>query len=286
MQVLPFRTLPAGTAIGLAGLTVASLERSATFYEGTLGMDRLDGSAGTVLYGVAGAPLLELVERPGAQPKPAGATGLFHVAILLPSRRDLGRLLRRILAVDYPIDGAADHLVSEAVYLADPDGNGLELYCDRPPGSWRWEDNQVRMASNPFDFEGILGEGESGPVWSGIARETRIGHVHLQVGDVDEARRFYVDTIGFDLTARWPGAVFASADGYHHHLGLNSWRSKGGPRPPANAAGLRYFTIELPDDDARRALASRLEEAGVAVVHEGGALLFGDPWGNGIVVRG
>jgi catechol 2,3-dioxygenase len=277
--------LPAGTRLGVVGLTVADLDRSLQFYREGLGLEALDRSEGRALLGSATSPLIEIVERPGARPKPPGATGLFHVALLLPTRRDLGRLFHHLLSLDYPIDGAADHLVSEALYLTDPDGNGIELYRDRPRTDWRWENGMVRMASDPFDARGVLSEAAHGPAWEGIAPETRLGHVHLQVGDVAQAQHFYVDVIGFGLMATWSEARFVAAGGYHHHLGLNSWRSRNGPPPPSGSAGLRYFTLHVPDAAARAALAGRLAAAGLPLTEQGASFVTADPWGNQIVVE-
>lgn len=278
-------TLPPDTGLGQIALTVADLNRSVAFYREVLGFAICERSDDAAVLGAGATPLVALVELPGARPKPAGATGLFHFALLLPSRRDLGRILSHLLSIDYPLDGAADHLVSEAIYLADPDGNGIELYRDRPATTWRRDNGAVRMASEPLDIRGILAEAQSEAVWDGIPTMTRMGHVHLQVGDVERARAFYVDVLGFELMARMPGAVFVAAGGYHHHVGLNNWRSRNGPPPPPGSAGLRWFTVQVPSAEAREAVAARLVAAGATVDRHDCAIQTADPWGHGIVIR-
>jgi catechol 2,3-dioxygenase len=232
-------------------------------------------------------PLLYVTELPGAQPQPAGTTGLYHFAILVPSRADLGCSLRRLLERDYPLTGASDHLVSEALYLDDPDGNGIEIYRDRPRDEWPMQGSQVRMANARLDAEGILAEAErEGRAWDGLSPRTRIGHIHLHVGDLRTAEEFYVHVLGFDVMQRWTGAgaLFVSAGGYHHHVGLNTWAGVGAPPPPPDTAGLRLYTIQLPDDAARAEVVARLRAAGVAVSQQDGGLSLCDPWGNGILL--
>lgn len=273
-----------GTEIGWTALTVADLQRSLDFYTGVLGFQQLDRQAHSATLGADSQPLLLLVEQPGAQPRPPHATGLYHVAILLPSRTDLGHMLGRILR-DYKLDGYADHLVSEALYLSDPDGNGLEIYRDRPRSEWRWQGSQVVMASDPIDLPELVRSAEqSGQPWQGLPAGTVIGHVHLQVADLAQASAFYHGLLGFDIVAQLPGALFVSAGGYHHHLGLNTWQSRGGPLPPANAAGLRLFTLSVPDQAAQAEIAERLRAAGVPVTTQADALVFNDPWRNTIVL--
>jgi len=279
-------TLPAATHMGPVALAVADLGRSLAFYTDVLGLAPLARDGDRAALGVGGRPLLILAERPGARPKPPRATGLYHFAVLMPTRRDLARSIRRLAETRYPLGGQADHLVSEAFYLDDPDGNGIELYRDRPRDEWpRAEGGGVRMASDPIDMDGFFAEleGDARP-WDGLAPGTTMGHVHLQVADVEAARRFYVETLGFEVQAEWHGALFVSAGGYHHHLGLNTWQSRNGPPAPPDAAGLRYYTIALPDAAAVSAVASRLEASGVASERRGDALILRDPWGNGILL--
>ena len=279
-------SIHAGTQIGQVALTVSDLRRSLRFYQDVLGfavIDHADGSAGLGVE--ASPPLLLLSEQPGAQPMPRRATGLYHFAILVPGRADLGRSLRRLLETRYPLDGASDHLVSEALYLADPDGNGIEIYRDRPRGDWPRIDGRIRMASDPLDLDAILAEAErEARPWAGLPAGTRIGHIHLQVADLGEAKDFYHGGLGFDLMAAMPGALFLSAGGYHHHLGLNTWQSRGASPPPAGTAGLRFFTISLPDEAEQARVIARLVSAGVPFEREAGAVTLHDPWRNRIVL--
>ncbi len=274
------------TRMGSVSLTVADLKRSLAFYEQLIGFRRLDERNDAVTLGSADQPLLRLVEQPGAKPQPEYSTGLYHVAILLPTRPDLARTIRHIAESGYPLQGAADHLVSEAFYLADPDGNGLEIYRDRPRSEWRWDGQTVRMASDPIDLDGMFAEIADEPrQWSGLPAQTQIGHVHLRVGDVRKAVDFYQGVLGFDLTAQMPSAVFLSAGGYHHHLGANSWQSRGAPPPPPDSAGLREFSVALPDTTELGRLEAQIRAAGVESAWENGKLTLHDPWRNRIVLE-
>ena len=271
------------TGIGLVTLRVANLERSLRFYEGILGFRSIERSDGTAILGAEnGQPLLELKEVPGASPQPMRSTGLYHVAILLPSRADLGYMLMRLARAGLEI-GQADHLVSEALYLSDPDGNGLEIYRDRPRESWQWSSGQVRMATDPLDLYGLMEEGRRDAVaWEVIPAGTRIGHMHLRVGDIPQAEHFYHTILGFDIIARMPSALFLSAGGYHHHIGLNTWQSRGARPAPQDTAGLQTFVIALPDQAALAEVRARLEAHGVPIEEQGEDVLVADPWNNQI----
>lgn len=243
--------LPANTAIGMVSLIVSDLQRSLRFYEDVLSLQVLARTPVTArLAADDHTTLIELVELQGARPKPPRTTGLYHFAILLPTRWDLACVLRRLVQVDWPIQGASDHLVSEALYLADADGNGIEIYRDRSPESWPWRNGQIQMATDPLNVESLLGElDRDRRSWPGLPATTCIGHVHLHVADLPESERFYCDLLGFDVVQRsYPGALFVSAGGYHHHVGLNVWAGRGAPPPPADAVGLRLFAMELPRD--------------------------------------
>jgi catechol 2,3-dioxygenase len=275
------------TEVGLIELSVAELERSLTFYTTALGFELLDRAGGTATLGAAGIPLLALTERPGVRPWPTdGVTGLYHFAILLPSRPDLGRWLRHWLQLGLPLPGQGDHLVSEALYLRDPDGHGIEVYRDRPRAEWQWSNGQVRMATDPVDIGGLQQDAErSGLAWTGLPAGTRLGHIHLQVGEIAAAAAFYHGILGFDIVAQMPSALFISAGGYHHHLGLNIWHSRGAGPAPDTTARLRFFTIDLPSETARAAVIGRLEAAGIAHEPAAGAVLVRDPWQNAIVLQ-
>lgn len=273
--------LPPETHIGTVTLAVADLPRAVNFYTGVLGLTAHQQQAEGATLGAGDRPLLHLRALPGGQRQPPRTTGLFHAAILLPTRADLGRVLLNLARTQYPVSGFADHLVSEAIYLNDPDGNGLELYRDRPRESWRWDGTQVRMASDPLDLDSIMAEGgDPDAPFTGMPAGTTIGHVHLRVGDIPQAEAFYSGVLGFAVVARWPGALFISAGGYHHHLGLNTWNTQNAPRPPANAVGLRDYSLVLPDESAHAAVVERLSAAGIPHRPDAADLLVDDPWGN------
>nr|BBH95435.1 glyoxalase [Thermogemmatispora argillosa] len=285
--------LPATTHIGLVALTVANLERERYFYEEVLGFRLTGQREGRAWLGTAATqsetgeqaiprePLLLLIERTEAPRPPTWSTGLYHMAILVPSRPDLARSLAQLVASRYPLGGYADHLVSEALYLSDPEGNGIEIYRDRPRESWHWHNGQVAMATDPIDLRAMLAEGRSElerHPWEGLPAGTTIGHVHLRVADLRPAEHFYHQLLGFSITARLPGALFVAAGGYHHHLGLNIWESRGAPAPPEGSLGLRLFSIELPTQAAVEAVAHRLERERWPFERQGEILAVRDPW--------
>jgi catechol 2,3-dioxygenase len=234
--------LPADAHIGLVSLIVRDLDRSLSFYRDVLGLVELKPGQ----LGPAGGPVLvELHEQADAVAKPRRSAGLYHFAILVPSRAALGRSLRRLSEMRWPLSGAADHLVSEALYLDDPDGLGIEIYRDRPRDSWRVVDGEMAMATDPLDLQSLHDEPGAETPWRGLESGTVMGHVHLHVAHLDAAEALYCGQIGFEpMLRRYPGALFVAAGGYHHHLGLNTWAGVGAPPPPANAVGLRSFTIE------------------------------------------
>ncbi len=275
--------------MGAVSLVVSDLERSRRFYERALGLparERDDG--GLALAPPGGATLLQLYGDPSAAGLDRRAPGLFHVAILLPSRLDLAHALVRLAHARQPLDGASDHLVSEALYLSDPDGNGIEIYRDRPRAQWRYEGDTLRMATLPLDLRGVMDELEDdGPDQPAAPAGTVVGHVHLQVSDLAEAEGFYHGLLGFDVTVRgYPGALFVSAGGYHHHLGLNTWNSAGSPPPAPGSVGLRSYELALPDADELTRLLDRVRSAGVDTTPAGaGATGVRDPAGNLILLR-
>ncbi|MDQ3855683.1 MAG: VOC family protein [Chloroflexota bacterium] len=288
-QHSPRASIDPATQVGLVSLTVADLERSVGFYTEALGFEALEQDGAVAVLGTATSPLLLLVAHAGARPWPQGAysfTGLYHFAILLPTRAGLGRWLRHWLDLGYPLPGQGDHLVSEALYLSDPDGNGIEIYRDRPRGEWRWIGGQVQMATDPVDIRGLLTEAEAaGEPWTGLPEGTRIGHVHLQVGDIAQARDFYHEILGFDIVAQMPSALFVSAGGYHHHIGMNTWHSRGASPAPSGTAGLRCFTLELPSEEARADVIGRLDGHGIAYTREAGLTIVRDPSQNAILLQ-
>jgi catechol 2,3-dioxygenase len=266
--------------IGAVHLTISDLGRSVRFYESHVGFTLHRREERTAWLGAdAGADLLVLSQSDTA-PRVRGATGLYHIAILVPSRGDLARALRRLVATGTVMQGAADHGVSEALYLADPDGNGIEIYRDRPHAEWPYVDGQLGMGADPLDLDGLLADGE-GMNGAGLASGTVIGHVHLHVARLDEAERFYVALLGFDLMQRYgPSALFVSAGGYHHHIGLNTWVGVGAPPPPPGAIGLRHFDVQLPDAAAVAAVERRIGVAGIAVESTADGFMVRDPSRN------
>jgi catechol 2,3-dioxygenase len=274
------------THIGQVTLRVAQLQRSRAFYEGVLGFQVQQEESDALLLGSEdGSVLLRLQEVPETPPQSRRSAGLYHVAILLPSRSDLGRFLLRIAEAGIPI-GQGDHLVSEALYLSDPDENGLEIYRDRPRSEWEWKQSQVTMAVDPVDTGALLAEAhKSGRSWEVMPAGTSVGHIHLRVGNIAQAEDFYHAQLGFDITAKMPGALFVSAGGYHHHIGLNTWESRGAGQASHETAGLEEYQILVPDNSALEAIQQRLQARGTAYQLQDSTLLVSDPWGNQIRIR-
>jgi catechol 2,3-dioxygenase len=264
LPAIPRPTSAAPLEVARVALVVNDLAAVARFYEGALGLERLGSDGGTVRLGAGGRALLELRGDPAAPRAGRREAGLFHTAFLLPSRGALGAWLRHAADLGLPLQGASDHIVSEALYLSDPEGNGIEVYADRPRERWTAPDGTVRMSTDPLDAEGLLAAAAA--PWAGAPEGTVVGHVHLQVGDVAEAERFYAGALGLEVMARYPGAAFLATGGYHHHLGVNAWTSRGaGPRRP-EATGLAEVVLAA--------------EPGAAAP---GALA--DPWGTRVVVE-
>lgn len=260
------------TRLGWVHLTVGDLARSLSFYEGTLGLSPVWRGAGCVALGVhdeARRPraLVLLSHQPGARPKPPGCRGLYHFALLLPTRRDLAAAVARVVRSGWPIDGASDHWVSEAVYLSDPDGHGIELYADRPRDQWPRRGGHILMTTEPLDFDSLMAELIPGKEFGDVMPAgTRLGHIHLHVSRVERAERFYRDALGLELVSRFgPGARFFAAGGYHHHVGANTWAGIDAPPPPPDCVQLRHFSFVVPSADDVRAVARRLEQAGVGL---------------------
>lgn len=275
--------MPEATRLGRVRLQVADLARSLEFYTTVLGLEatRQGGGQAVLTAGGGREPLIELVELPGARPAPPhGRLGLFHFAILLPERRSLGRFARHLAESGQPA-GASDHLVSEAFYLHDPDGLGIEVYADRPRHSWRSQEGQLLMDTRPLDVRSLLAQAGD-ERWTGMPAGSTVGHVHLHVGDLDQAAAFYHHGLGFDLAVwSYPGALFLSAGGYHHHLGVNTWASGARPADEEDARLIEWELLVPTASDAKRA-ARGLGDAGHPVVHENGRWLTTDPWGVGL----
>jgi catechol 2,3-dioxygenase len=274
------------TTVGPVHVTVSELERSLGFYRQALGLDVIGGAEnGRASLGTGGHELLVLVEEAGARPS-HGHTGLFHFALLLPERADLARWLAHARRERVPLAGLSDHYVSEAIYLSDPDGHGIEIYADRPREVWGGE-VAARMTTLPLDVASLFSELEDPATapFDGLPAGTRMGHVHLKVASIPEAVSFYRDVLGFALTAQLgEQAAFLAAGGYHHHLGANTWESAGASPPPPGSAALRHATIVLPDGAERDRVVERLVEGGHPPTLDGPDPRVADPSGNVLVL--
>jgi catechol 2,3-dioxygenase len=271
--------------MGAVHLTVADLARSLDYYRRAIGLDVLDDGDGRASLRAGDRELLVLVERPGAAPS-HGYTGLYHFALLVPERPALARWLAHAARDRVPLTGASDHDVSEALYLRDPDGHGIEIYCDRPRELWEGQ-VQTRLTTFPLDVENLLGElkDPASEPFGGLPDGTVMGHVHLKASSIPELVEFYRDVVGFGVTATLGlQAAFLAAGGYHHHLGANTWESAGAPSPPPDTAALRHYTIVLPDEREREEIVRRLADAGAKVDDTETGPLARDPSGNAFVL--
>lgn len=280
----PTYQLPEATRLGRVRLQVADPTRSLSFYEDILGLRTVGRLDGRVVLGPqeTDTPLVELAEQPGAEARPRhGRLGLYHFALLLPGREALGQFVRHLAEEDVRV-GMSDHRVSEAVYLTDPDGLGIEVYADRPRAEWEQsDDGEISMATEPLDKESLLKASPTAP-WTGMPAGTTVGHVHLHVGDLGRAEAFYHEALGFGKTVwSYPGALFLSAGGYHHHLGTNVWAA-GAPPAGGDEAQLLEWTLVLPGPGDVEAAARSLEAAGYATARDGEACLARDPWGTAL----
>jgi catechol 2,3-dioxygenase len=272
--------LPDETHIGKVRLQVSDLARSVSYYETVLGLRVIDRSDTTAALGPADEDvvILELQEKPGVrQVSRRGLLGLYHFAVLLPDRASLGQFIVHLSEIG-AYAGMSDHFVSEALYLTDPDGLGIEVYADRPRTSWVVEDGQLAMTTKPLDVNSVVATA-NGRKWQGAPKGTRIGHVHFYVGDIDEAASFYHNGLGLDkIVWSYPGALFMSAGGYHHHVGVNTW-AQGAPVATDDDARLLDWELRLPDASAVDAAARSLQNAGFDVTRDDDAVVARDKWG-------
>jgi catechol 2,3-dioxygenase len=275
--------LPESTHLGRVRLQVADLERSLVFYGDVLGMRVIRRDTDSVSLGPHGEDreIVHLRQLRSAKPVPRrGLLGLYHFAILLPDRASLGRFVAHLAEIGV-YAGMSDHLVSEAVYLTDPDGLGIEVYADRPRDAWRYDERQLQMATNHLDVDDLV-RSARGERWSGMPRGTVLGHVHLYVDDIDKAESFYHDALGFDKVVwSYPGALFMSAGGYHHHLGTNTW-AKGAPRATDADARLLEWEIVVPVRKHAEQAAQNVIAAGYEAKAENGEWILTDPWGTNL----
>lgn len=266
--------------VGEVNIKVKKLDYSVGFYENIIGLKVLEKTDHKAILTTDGKkPLLTLEQPEDVIAKPQRTAGLYHFAILLPSRADLSVFLRHLLETGYPL-GAADHYVSEAIYLNDPDGNGIEVYRDRPADEWTWKNGLVDMATEQLDAQGILAE--SNAEWTGLPEGTVMGHIHLHVSDLKKAEEFYTNGLGFDVVSYYPQAVFLSSGGYHHHIAINTWQGTGAPTPPKNSVGLNWYTIIYPEQETREDAIKRLGQLGAPVTQEADYYVTSDPAGNNI----
>ena len=280
------RTIAPATRMGAVHLTVSELERSLAYWQHQIGL-RVHGREGRVAsLGAGGEDLVVLYEEPGARPV-RGYTGLFHLALLVPERADLARWLTHAAEDRVPLSGMSDHFVSEALYLYDPDGHGIEIYADRPRSDWEYVGDRIAIGTVALDVAALLGAIAQAPAeeFTVLPSGTTMGHVHLHVRDVDEADGFYSGALGFDVTAHYGGqATFLSAGGYHHHLGANVWAGRGATPPPPGSAALRYATIVLPDAAQVDRVAGWAADAGSEPQPQHGGLLIRDPSQNALLL--
>jgi catechol 2,3-dioxygenase len=277
--------IDASTTLGPVHVTVADLERSLAFYRDAVGLEVIERAGGTASVGVGERQLIVAVEEPGARPG-AGYTGLYHVALLLPQRADLARWLAHAARDRVPLTGLSDHFVSEALYLSDPDGHGLEIYWDRPRESWEGQ-VKARMTTLPLDVGDLMAEigGPGADRFEGLPAGTFVGHVHLKVASIPETEAFYRDRLGFELMATLGNqATFLAAGGYHHHIGANIWESRGASPPPPGTAALRHATVMLPDEAERDRVLDRVRDGGHEVGEDRGGPVVTDPSGNRMVL--
>ncbi len=270
---------------GAIGLVARDLDRLAAYYRDLLKLSELERTPQRAVLGAGDVVLLELTHRPDALLDDPREAGLYHTAFLMPTRADLARWILHVAGARVPITGGSDHDVSEAIYLDDPEGNGVEVYADRPPERWRRDGKTIFQKTDPLDIEAIIREIDPATAsYPAAPGGLRVGHIHLRVGDVARAEAFYADALGLDVTRRRTGATFISSNGYHHHIGANVWHSDGArPRNP-NRAGLDWFTIEVNDTATLDNLKQRLVAGGAGIAAIPGGFATADPWGTRVRV--
>jgi catechol 2,3-dioxygenase len=274
--------------IGAAALKVRDLAALTQYYRNMLGLSVLERTEDGAVLGAGGVPILHLEAAPTAQPDDTREAGLYHTAFLMPTRADLARWILHIARSRIPIAGASDHTVSEAFYLDDPEGNGVEVYVDRDPNGWEWTGDLVKITTDPLDIDAIVSEVDPAADYGEAPSGLRIGHIHLRVGDVAAAERFYRKGIGFKNTrAGRGGATFMSTGRYHHHLAGNIWHSRNAGLRDPDRAGLSWFTIEANSADEIEAIGQRLTDQGAPVMPIDGGIETADPWGTRVrLLRG
>lgn len=264
-------------------LKVKNLEASIEFYSKILGFKHIEKNGRKATISANGKDPLIILEQPRkVKDKELRRTGLYHFALLLPNRKELGKFFKYIKDIGYSLMGASHHGISEAIYLQDIDDNGIEIYADTPVNRWKWKDDSLEMITTRLDLQSLLDEGKDED-WEAMPEETIIGHIHLHVSDLEEAESFYVDGLGFDIVNKIPNqATFTSTGGYHHHIAFNIWNGKGIPAPDEDSVGLKYFRIKFPDEESRKATIDKLKELGYEVKVEADNIITFDPSHNKI----
>lgn len=271
------------TYTGEVHLNVLDLDKSISYYKEIIGFKVLEKDKNKAVLTADGKTPLLIVEQPeNVTPKEPRKTGLYHFALLLPERADLGNVIKHFVANKIQI-GASDHKVSEALYLSDPDGNGIEIYTDREPSVWSWANGKVTMSTDPLNGESVVAESE-GQTWDGLPAGTVMGHIHLHVANLPKTERFY-NALGFEVVTTYPQALFMSTGKYHHHIGLNTWNGEGAPRSSEDSVGLRSYALIYPTEDVLNAAMTKVEALNTTVISNENGLLVEDPSGNRIVMR-
>lgn len=270
------------TYVGEVGLKVVDIQKMKKFYQKIIGFDIISEKQNHVELGSGGKVLVKLEAVEGVTPKQGRYAGLYHFAILLPTREDLGKILVHLHQQGIQL-GSSDHLVSEALYLSDPEGNGIEIYRDREPEQWNWSNDEVSMAVDPIDAQGLVEAAQNSPEpWKGMPAATLMGHIHLHVSNLSAAKDFYVNGLGFEVVASMGGqALFLADEKYHHHIGMNVWNGVGIPALPDKEAGLHYYTLIL-EEDKRNDLAKKLQSMGTEIIEHDNYWEVKDPSGNAI----
>ncbi|KON87780.1 glyoxalase [Sporosarcina globispora] len=273
------------TYVAQVNLKVLDLERSLAFYKEVIGFKVLTKTERTAQLTADGKTVLLTIEQlENAEPKMGRTTGLYHFALLLPKRSDLAKIVRHFVEIGLQF-GSSDHLVSEALYLSDPDGNGIEIYTDRNPAEWTWRNGEVNMTVDPLDFPDLLSIGQK-QSWKGLPGDTVMGHIHLHVAELARTETFYTEGLGFEAVCRYgTQALFISSGKYHHHIGLNTWNGVGAPQPSENSVGIQSYTLILEDEAERERVMANLKRMGAAVAVENNQVITSDPSGNRIVLE-
>ncbi|MFD2442653.1 VOC family protein [Bacillus sp. CGMCC 1.16607] len=270
------------TFVGQVNLKVQDLNRALEFYQKIIGFKVLSQTNRMASLTADGKTIILSIEQPeNIVPKLGKTTGLYHFALLLPKRSDLAKIVQHFIDIGLRF-GSSDHLVSEALYLSDPDGNGIEIYTDRAPSEWNWKNREVEMTVDPLNFVDLLSQGKQ-QSWRGLPAGTVMGHIHLHVSELNKTEEFYTKGLGFEVVNRYGSqALFLSTGKYHHHIGLNTWNGVGAPTPPINSVGIESYTLILPNEEAKDHVIANLKNIGASITEQNGSFVTSDPSGNRI----